>query len=93
MKSNIKAVIVFLVVFALLSVLPIVPIQTALVVPNQVYHLSFVPLVMLIWHYAALVPGVSYRLGWYTAVMVIVIPAVSLLAAVLISRTTSSSQV
>jgi hypothetical protein len=70
----------------LLSILPIIPIQVAPVIPNQIYHLSFIPLVLLIWQVAAPMLGVSYRWEWYTTVTVIALPTISLLAAVISSR-------
>ncbi len=86
MKLNLRAIIIFLVLFAVLAILPIIPIQTAPVIPNPVYQLSFVTLAGVIWRYAAPLVGVSYRWGWYTGAVILLIPLISLLAGLLFSR-------
>jgi hypothetical protein len=48
------------------AVLPIIPVQSAPVVPNPVYHTVGLSLFQVLFHYLAPLVGVSYHWGWYS---------------------------
>jgi hypothetical protein len=84
MKKNIRSIVVFAVVFGALSCLPIVPVQTAPVIPDPVYKLTTLPLVGL-FLVRGLV-GVAYRWEWYTYAVILALLGFGIAASVFLSK-------
>jgi hypothetical protein len=84
--SKVLRILLAIVVDALVLFLPIVPLQTAPVIPNPVYRLTGVSLVGLVARYVTPLVGVSYRWQWYTWVVIAVLLAGAVAASVLLLR-------
>jgi hypothetical protein len=83
MKRNWRGALVYLIVFFILSCLPVVPVQTAPVIPNPVYRLTFLSFLGLFWRRGLV--GVSYRWGWYTGAAIFALIAVGIIVGAYLS--------
>lgn len=91
MKKCGRTLVVFVVVFAILAFLPVIPVRTAPVVPNPIYKLTGISLVGMIWRSGRV--GVSYRGEWYTCAVMLALIVLGLVVSVYVSKRWGRSSV
>jgi hypothetical protein len=74
------------VLYLILFFLPIIPVQSAPVIPNPVYGPAGLSLFQIVARFVAPLVGVTYRWEWYSYLVLVALLAISAAAGVLLLR-------
>jgi hypothetical protein len=84
MKKRWSTVATVVIVCSVLAGLPVIPVQTAPVVPHRTYTLTVASFISLIGHFGQV--GVTYQWGWYTCAVMLAVTGIGVVVGVYAAR-------